>query len=356
MGTIFDAYGLGQSVMDSGPRMYGSSRENQLYAVNQLKNLGLGGAPSTGQLGESTQASQPQQSYDQGAPYQDIPGQQDFSSQLSAIYDPIFASFAEQEAGLEPQAATMRKEAEQRGGQLKSEAETEQSRRLGEYSGQRAEETAESKSVVGEARRLGSQLMQKGQAMFGGSTSAGGAYGEIIGQGVVRAIGKARTALTQTLSKISEAETAVKDTTTNFLRKVEEDTTLALEKVRNWLGQQRQQINQNRNMLQSEKASQNLTLLRDYQGMVQNIKQQNQQFKQQLYTAHQEREQQLADYKNTVVTDYDTQWGNFDASKYQVGDYQGLPTGKNTMRWLPQDPYRGKDTETEDDELSAPSF
>ena len=260
-------------------------------------------------------------------PMQEASGYQE--PNMDAMYSGAFNALNQQEATLQPEYQTQLTGIENTYGQQKAGAEATQSQKLGEYGQQRTTEQGRTKSAIAEARRLAAESMQGIQSKFGGSTSAGGAYSEILGSQASRNIATNQAALQQTLSQIGQDESNVRLQTTNYLNELEQNTNLAKEKARNWLQQSLAQIATARGTLESEKANKRVEYLNQYNQTLQSINEQNTKFKQDVYLKQMDAQSKLDAIKAQKINQYQSELQMLEP--FNVGNTQVQPAtyGKN---------------------------
>lgn len=223
---------------------------------------------------------------------------------------------------LQPAADLMVQEAETSATQQKTEAQGEQTRRLGELGTQRTTAETKTGSAVAEARRMASQLQQGIQSRYGGSTHVGGAVSEVMGSQATANIATNRAALQETLGKITVAEEGVRSRVTEIINQVNQNLELAKEKARTWLNQALADVAVKKGELEASRATMRLDAIQSYNALISDIEARNTAYKQELYNAAQAAAAKLASYKQTAV-------GTYEANTQAYQPY-GMPGAETT--------------------------
>ncbi len=277
-------------------------------------------------------------------PMQNAPSQPEVD--WNAMYAPAFGALGQYEQTLQPQYETTVKEAEQGTATKKTGAEQQLAEKVGQYNLQRTRETGRTKSTVAEARRLAAEMMQGIQSRYGGTTGTGAFSSEILGSQATRNISQQQTALQDVLGQIGQEESNVRNQTTQYINQLDQQLALDKEKARNQLQAALANVAQMRGQLESEKASQKLNLLKEYNNQLQQIDASNTQFKQQLYNNWQQQQYQLDTLKAKAVNQYSAQLTNFEPSLFNVGNksYAAVPYNPG-IRYLPGSTTEDQNTE-----------
>ena len=286
-------------------------------------------------------------------PQEQVPSGPAGMDDLDAAINQGMQALSQYEGTLAPTSEVMINEAQSTFEQGKRGAETEGNRRLGEYSGQRTEEQGRTEGTISQARRLGSQMMQGIQSLYGGSTGTGQFASEILGSQVSQNIATNQAALQGTLSKISQAEGGVKDWMTNQIQTLNENLTTEKERARTWLNQALAEVASKKAELASSKAEMRMQALQSYQGLVADINARNTAAKQDAYTRAQEAAAKLETFGKSAMEKYQAALQGFQPKMWNVGDQQvgAFPTPSGGIEYI-----KGKYTNpttgtTEDDDF-----
>lgn len=292
-----------------------------------------GGAPTSynqptgGSYGGTTGGSTGGDIY-QGAPLEQSPQGPDVSA-VNAAYDQALGALSQAEGAQQDIYNTAIGQAEASGKARRGEAEAEQTRRLGEYGQQRTRETDRTNSAIAEARRQAAQIIQGLQARFGGTTGTGGFSGELVGSSALQNIGANRVSLQQTLGQISQAENNVKDTTAKLLDQIEQDTLYAKERAGSELKQILADIAGKKGALAVDRANANMQALQNYQSLLSDINARNTQFKQALYQRAQAAQDQVNNFKQSALSNFQATFQDFTPPTFNVGNktVSAFPSG-----------------------------
>ncbi len=284
-----------------------------------------GGGGGGGYVAPTTNTAQPTDNFQvpAGAPMQSNPQNPVEQVDWNAMYAPAFGAIDQYQNTLQPQYETNIKEIDTNAAQKTAGAQEQQAEKLGAYGLQRTNETARTKSAVAESRRLAAEMMQGIQARFGGTTNAGGAYSEILGSQATRNIATNQSALQYVMAQIGQEETNVRNQTTQYINDLEQQTALDKEKARNTLQAALANVANMRGQLESEKASQKISLLKDYNNTLAQIDAANTSYKQQLYNNWQTQQYQLDQLKAKAVNQHAT---NITAFNPTLGSNTGSTT------------------------------
>ena len=270
----------------------------------------------------------PGQNNNNNIPMESVPGQPSFDEYDAAIQQGISA--LDQYANtLQPEYDTAVSEFTNQAGQQKTQARSEEGRRLNALGENRMESTQQGESAISAARRQAAQLMQGLQSMYGGTTGTGAFKSEILGSQAMQNISGNQQAMQTTLGKIAQAENDVRGQTTNILKQIDDSLTTQKEKARNGLQQALSQIASQKAELASSKAQMRIQALQNYQNLVADINARNTQFKQQLYAKAQSAQDQINTFKNNALQYFNTDYTGFDGSGMQSGG--GIGQGGNTL-------------------------
>lgn len=205
------------------------------------------------------------------------------------------------------------------------------------YAGQRTREEGRTQSVVAEARRQGSELIQGLQSKFGGSTGTGAFVGELAGRQVLQNVAQNRAALQDTLMQINDAEVSMEREVARQMEGLDMRLQASVQELRNNLMQQIQEVNIKRGELESNKARAKVDLLNQFRQQKAEVEARNAQFRQQLYMEFQSRKQQAQELKGMTVQQFEALLQNPSFSQFNpefgIND-QGRVSG---LRFTPRE-------------------
>jgi len=151
------------------------------------------------------------------------------------------------------------------------------------------------------ARRLFGELKTGGRQRFGGASSAGQAYGELIGAQLQRGLGAAQSGYNDAMMKIDNAGQDLQMRYDNALKELENQKLAALNESRRWFDEKKLEITRLRGDAESTKSSQMLDLLMQLRNQAFQIYQQDYTYKQQLAQNYQANQQQVSAAKQRLL-------------------------------------------------------
>jgi len=188
--------------------------------------------------------------------------------------------------------------------QRKAELQAEQASRLANFGQQRQEATAQTESVIEQARRQAAELMQGIQARYGGTTGTGRFTSEILGSQATRNIAQNQAALQNAMSKIGLAENELKTKVTSLINQEDQNLQQAKIQLRANLDKSLADISQQRSMLETEKANKRYEILNDYQNRLDEVERYNLDHKRQLEAQYQQAQQEINSLKSQAQQSY----------------------------------------------------
>lgn len=277
-------------------------------------------------------------------PQESIPSAPSFDEYDAAIQQGM-AALDQYGATLQPEYENTINEYETGATNQKTQARSEQTRRLNALGENRTEANQNTESAISAARRQASQLMQGIQSLYGGTTGTGAFKSEILGSQAMQNISGNQQALQGTLGKIYQAEEGVRSQVTNLLNTIDEQLTINKEKARNELQQALAQIASQKSELASSRAQMRMQALQNYQNLVADINARNTAFKQQLYLKAQQAQQQIDNFKNSTMQKFDP---NLQAANFNVGEtpYAAVPNNSGSGYTY----LKGSTTKTNDED------
>ena len=258
-------------------------------------------------LGRATQQAQqysslPQQTYDQGAPYEQAPEQNE--PDWNSIFSPAFEALNAQEGALNQNYGADVAQAEAGVQSNKNSLQTSKEAKLADYQQQRETETGRTEGMVGEARRQAAELLQGIQARYGGTTHLGEAASSILGAQATKNIAGNRQALQVALSGIAKSESNLKNEVDRLVQEEDQRLEATKMKLRAELSNSLAAIASERGRLESEKAAKRIEYMREYQNVIAGINQRNTEFKQGLFLRAQEAQQKIEGLRQKATDRY----------------------------------------------------
>jgi hypothetical protein len=234
-----------------------------------------------------------------------------FRAQVESIFNPVFDALRGQMGTLESNYSTVPGEIQAQG-DLSKQTVTDQYREgerglvaQEEGLGQRKEDALTS------ATRLYNELQRGGQQRFGGSTSAGEAFGTLTDVEQQRRSGSIWQAFETGMQQVGTLKANLKDKFDTAVKEIALQTQEALNQAKRDFENARQSIRTMMGQAESDKASASLNLLQDFRNKVYTINQQQLQFVQQLALNNEATQKQVDDVANRV--------------------YESLLSGQNTL-------------------------
>jgi len=201
----------------------------------------------------------------------------------NGIYAPAFEALAQQEAALRSSSDVAGQQLEQGSAERLQGLEGEQASRLQGFGEQRATAQQQTESVIEQARRQASELMQGLQSRYGGTTGTGRFTSEILGAQATRNIAQNQAALQNTLGKIGQAENNLKTEVARLIQNEKQNLDNLKMQLKAQLDQNLASIAKERGSLEVDKAGKRMDALYRYQDAVSAVNQRNTQFQQQLF-------------------------------------------------------------------------
>jgi len=201
----------------------------------------------------------------------------------NGIYAPAFEALAQQEAALRSSSDVAGQQLEQGSAERLQGLEGEQASRLQGFGEQRATAQQQTESVIEQARRQASELMQGLQSRYGGTTGTGRFTSEILGAQATRNIAQNQAALQNTLGKIGQAENNLKTEVARLIQNEKQNLDNLKMQLKAQLDQNLASIAKERGSLEVDKANKRMDALYRYQDAVSAVNQRNTQFQQQLF-------------------------------------------------------------------------
>lgn len=155
--------------------------------------------------------------------------------------------------------------------------------------------TGRKEDALAAARRLYSELQQGGRQKFGGATSAGGAYSELLGVEQQRQMGQTGRDFGEAMQQIQTQKVDVERTYQQQLQQLEADKQNSMNQATQEFQNRLLQITQSRVETEEGKSQARLGVLQNLRDQASQIQQQQTQFRQQLEMMKQ---QQLMDLDN----------------------------------------------------------
>lgn len=304
MAVVYDKYGQGQSV-------YGDPLTNTVFGPNYSNPQSWStpvypsSSPTSGSvLGASTGPSYPTQTTPTGdttAQTQTQGTEPNMTQMINDIFAPTMQYLAEAESTIRQQQPGVEQELQQQYQTSKESLQGEKAsgeRQLAEQ-GQGAFKRKE--DAASAARRLYGELSAGGRQRFGGATSAGGAYSELIGSQLQRGLGQVQSGYNEAMMKIDNAGQDLQMRYTTALSELENQKNAAINEAKRYFDDKLLEITRMRGETESAKASANLSLLQELRNTVYAINMQDYQYQQQLALNYQTNQQQVEAAKQRLL-------------------------------------------------------
>lgn len=234
--------------------------------------------------------------------------------------------------------------------QRKAELQAEQASRLANFGQQRQEATAQTESVIEQARRQAAELMQGIQARYGGTTGTGRFTSEILGSQATRNIAQNQAALQNAMSKIGLAENELKTKVTSLINQEDQNLQQAKIQLRANLDKSLADISQQRSMLETEKANKRYEILNDYQNRLDEVERYNLDHKRQLEAQYQQAQQEINSLKSQAQQSYQVGLTAPQLSQFVSG---GILSPQQAFQQAQNTGYIDKDLKYQPDELTG---
>lgn len=234
--------------------------------------------------------------------------------------------------------------------QRKAELQAEQASRLANFGQQRQEATAQTESVIEQARRQAAELMQGIQARYGGTTGTGRFTSEILGSQATRNIAQNQAALQNAMSKIGLAENELKTKVTSLINQEDQNLQQAKIQLRANLDKSLADISQQRSMLETEKANKRYEILNDYQNRLDEVERYNLDHKRQLEAQYQQAQQEINSLKSQAQQSYQVGLTAPQLSQFVSG---GILSPQQAFQQAQNIGYIDKDLKYQPDELTG---
>lgn len=234
--------------------------------------------------------------------------------------------------------------------QRKAELQAEQANRLANFGQQRQEATAQTESVIEQARRQAAELMQGIQARYGGTTGTGRFTSEILGSQATRNIAQNQAALQNAMSKIGLAENELKTKVTSLINQEDQNLQQAKIQLRANLDKSLADISQQRSMLETEKANKRYEILNDYQNRLDEVERYNLDHKRQLEAQYQQAQQEINSLKSQAQQSYQV---GLTAPQLSSFTSNGILSPQQAFQQAQNIGYIDKDLKYQPDELTG---
>lgn len=216
------------------------------------------------------------------------------SEQLDAAYRPAYSNLDAVEAQYKQEYPTAQQFIEQSYGEITPQLESEQKTRLAGIQAQRESGMTEKKSQIAKAQQLYNELRQSGLTRFGGASSTGEAYGELLGRTTAQQMGQTEQQFGQYFRQLDQEETNINDFYAKQKTNLEKDKQLKLQQLKNDFDAQIRQINTQRTTLDSEKAARRLAALQEYSAQARQMQYENATFQRNLDLWRQSKDEAIA--------------------------------------------------------------
>ena len=213
-------------------------------------------------------------------------GQGDYEAQLSgqlnAAYDPAYANLSAVEAQYRQEYPTSQAFIEQSYGEVLPQLESEQATRISGQEAQMKKGKGEEKSQIAQARQLYNELRQSGLTRFGGASSTGEAYGELLGRTTAQQMGETKQQFGNLYQDIEKEKANINDFYAARKTNLEKEKQLRLQELKNEFDNSIRQINTQKQVLDAEKAARRIAALQEYSAQARQIQYESQKFAQQV--------------------------------------------------------------------------
>lgn len=191
-------------------------------------------------------------------------------SKLENEFKSVMGGLDVQEQNLSTQLPNTIQQIEQGFNEVRPNIERELNTRITDLTGQEQSAQTGAASQINQARRLFNELQTRGQQFAG--TSAGDAYGELLGRSTAENIGNVRNELNKTLQSIQSEIGTTRNFYTTKLTDLERNKNLQVQQAQNEFRAEIAKINQARRDLSSKKPELTMDALARFQNRVAEIR------------------------------------------------------------------------------------
>lgn len=269
------------------------------------------------------------------------------TQQLEESYAPAYSRLNDIQAQYEAEYPTSQAFLEQSYGEVMPQLQSEQDTKIGGLQSQERKGKEEEKSQFATARQKFNELRQSGLTRFGGASSTGDAYGELLGRSTSEEMGGITKNFGQMYQDIEKEKANVNDFYAQKKTNLEREKQLKLQELKNSFDTEIRKINTQRTALDSEKAGRRLAALQEYAAQARQMQYDQQVFQQKLDAWKAQKDETIAlaqqfQAKSFTVPSMPGVMGGFSVT----GTNQG--TGNNTGGYITGQGITG----TKEDELA----
>jgi hypothetical protein len=212
----------------------------------------------------------------------ETPAAPDMTAELNAIFDPYFNALNEQEGTLNENYSTVPGEINTQYQNSSDSLAQQNTSGMRDLNTQETGAGVRKEDALTASTRLFNELTRGGQQRFGGSSSAGEAYGSLTAVEQQRRQGTIQSAYETAVQQVNTFKTNLTEKYALATKELETQKNEALNQARRDFNDALQAIRNAKAQAQSDKATASLNQLNDYRNKVYTINQQNLVFAQQL--------------------------------------------------------------------------
>lgn len=299
---------LGTSSQISPSSLAGA--QTQVWTANNGNGLGSGGSAGSGPSGYG---SDPNFRYSgwgidfgtgaQGqAAYEAYRQQQELQPQIDAAYAPQEAYLGQLEGFYKGQLPGYQQEAQSNFDVNKQLAGTAKKSSEDTINTQERQAQRSKEDALAKARRVFNEQMIGSQQRFGGASSAGGAYSELLARNLQSEQGQIGRQAVDVTQQIGVLRQQVQQKFDDTLLQLEQQKQKSMNDIQREFDQKMMEISNNRTQIASAKAQMKLQALMDLRNQTFALQQQDAQFRQALALQKAQADQQVQSYGQTANT------------------------------------------------------
>ena len=328
----------------AGLGYYGTS---DVYKPAQIGTQILGTTAPTGAGGGTAPVSQPSQPSGPSAP-------DELTTQLDAIFNPVFSALQGQENTLQQNYAPVEGQIQAQGALSQESLLNQKNQGMGELGTQEKQAGARKEDALTSATRLYNELQRGGQQRFGGASSAGEAYQTLTATEQQRRQGSIYGAYETAMQQVGQYKANLQDKYATAVKEVDLQVQQAKADAQAQFRDALQTIQSAKFQAQSDKATASMNALQDLRNKIYTVNLQALQFTQQLALNHEATLKQVDQYTQQAIQSvtgaqqttsaFGTQAQTLaDSTKYGIGAPQQtatpLQTGQISPVKRPEDLY-----------------
>ncbi len=187
-----------------------------------------------------------------------------YDNQLNASYAPAFQQADDVEAQYRAEYPTSQEFINNSYDQVMPQLQSQQDTQLGGLNTQAAKGKAEGKNQIAKSRQTYNELKQGGLTRFGGSSSTGEAYGELLGRKTQEQLGGINQNSGQLQMDIEKERANTNAFFADKKASLEKEKQLKLQELKNSFDDEIRKINSVRTGLESEKAAKRMAAIQEF--------------------------------------------------------------------------------------------